>query len=177
MDIASILEDKTQKSTEKRKAIASAIKENVFIEEALETSCNALNEKQITVVMEAIEEITREESSHNNLYFLTFAKRYISTNNNSLKREAARVIGNLAGHYSNQMADVIPILLENAKDSGTVIRWSGAYALARIVCLPEYAVTSLYEKLTELCESEDDNGIKNQYLGGLKKAKKFRKEC
>jgi len=34
----------------------------------------------------------------------------------------------------------------------------------------------LYDTLTQLCEREPENGVKNQLLGGLKKAKKIRME-
>lgn len=174
MDIISALNDKAFKSTEKRKEIITALRENVLTGDTLESLCNSLNEKQLTLVMEAVEEITREASGHIELNYLTLANRHISAKNNSLRREAARVIGNLAARFPDQMADIIPRLLENTKNSGTVIRWSGAYALAQIVSLPQYAVTPLYDTLTALYESEADNGVKKQYLVGLKKAKKIR---
>ena len=50
-----------------------------------------------------------------------------------------------------------------------------AYALGRIILIPEYANSKLFDMLTALAEQETENGVKNQYLAGLKKAKKLLK--
>ena len=172
-EVIEILNDRAMKPTEKRKLLISALRGTDSIGNVLKTVCE-FNEKQIALIMEAVEEITRDEKVENSQTFLMFARGYICANHNSLRREASRVIGNLASKCADQMTEIIPLLLENAENNSTVIRWSGAYALARIICLSEYAVTPLYDILTHLSDKEEDNGVKNQYLGGLKKAKKFR---
>jgi hypothetical protein len=63
----------------------------------------------------------------------------------------------------------------NTKNGSTVIRWGSAYALSKIIQIPKYANSELYEILTDLCMQEQENGVKNQLLNGLKKAKKLRK--
>lgn len=93
------------------------------------------------------------------------------SSDNSCKREASRIIGNLACRYPKEVHDAIPSLLENTKAEGTVVRWGSAYVLARIVVLEEYRNTDLYDRLVSICENEQENGVKNQYLKALKKAK------
>ena len=55
-----------------------------------------------------------------------------------------------------------------------MIRWAGAYALSRIVQLPQYALSELYDQLTALARQETDNGVKQQYVKGLRQAAKLR---
>lgn len=69
---------------------------------------------------------------------------------------------------------VIASLLQNADHEGTVIRWASAYALSRIVILPQYARGPLFEQISDLYEKEKENGVKNQYRKALKKAEKIR---
>jgi hypothetical protein len=46
--------------------------------------------------------------------------------------------------------------------------------MSRIIRIPHYANSELFDTLTDLSEQEQENGVKNQLLGGLKKAKKLR---
>ena len=64
--------------------------------------------------------------------------------------------------------------MENTKHESTVVRWGSAYALARIIQIPKYANNELYDVIEDLCEQETDNGVKNQFANGLKKAKKIK---
>ena len=61
----------------------------------------------------------------------------------------------------------------NTTHGGTVIRWSSAYALARIIQVPKYAGSELFDILVDICDKEQDNGVKNQLFVGLKRAKKL----
>lgn len=173
-ELISILNDRTTKPVEKRKLLVTALSETDSMDDVLKAACNSCSLKQIALVMEAVEEITREGTVENSQALLDFAKKYIGADNNSLRREASRVVGNLASKCPDQMNEIVPLLLQNAQNRSTVIRWSGAYALARIVCLSEYAVTPLFNIVTDLSVKEEDNGVKNQYIGGLKKAKRLR---
>jgi len=65
-------------------------------------------------------------------------------------------------------------LLLNSKDAGTVVRWSSAYALSKFIVIPQYANSELFEKLTEICNGEEESGVKNQYTKALKKVSKVR---
>ncbi len=60
------------------------------------------------------------------------------------------------------------------KDDGTVIRWGSAYALAKVIRISRYANSELYDLLTNLSEQEQNNGVRNQLLAGLKAAGKMR---
>ena len=72
------------------------------------------------------------------------------------------------------MKNIIPILLQNSENKGTVVRWSSGYSLGRIIQIPKFAKSDLFEALVIIAENEQDNGVKNQYVKGLKKASKIR---
>jgi hypothetical protein len=77
--------------------------------------------------------------------------------------------------FPNNLETAIQNLLENTKNEGTVIRWASAYALAKIIQIPQHANRELYDTLNELYEQEQENGVKNQLQNGLKKAKQLKK--
>lgn len=82
------------------------------------------------------------------------------------------MIGNIAMLYPKDLEKSIESLINNTNDKGTVVRWSAAYALSRIVILPEYANSKLYNQMVEICEKEEKNSIKNIYLKAFQKLKK-----
>jgi hypothetical protein len=79
--------------------------------------------------------------------------------------------------FPDNLDVAIQYLMSNTKDDSTVIRWGSAYGLSRIMQIPKYANSDFYDVLTDLCEQEQENGVKNQLLNGLKKAKKLRTPC
>ena len=105
------------------------------------------------------------------LFLLT---KYILSSDNSCKREASRIVGNLADKFPTKLDDAIIALLQNTDNEGTVIRWASAYALSRIIVIPQYAKSSLFEQISDLCAKENESGVKNQYIKALKKAEKIR---
>jgi len=133
-----------------------------------------MDDREITKELEVIEAASRDNPKAVTESDFNLAMQFIDSENNAQKREASRVVGNGAVAFPNKLNEVIPKLLQNTKDTGTVVRWSAAYALGRIVALPEYANSDLFDTVTKLAANETDNGIKNQYLAGLKKAEKQR---
>ena len=144
----------------------------VYTIQEIETITHDLNDNRISTILEAIEEISNKGLIVLSLYYLEFAKKHISSKDNSCKREASRIVGNLASQYPQAVRDCIPALLDNAKADGTVIRWGSAYALSRIILLEEYFNTDLYDTLVSICDNEQENGVRNQYIKAFKKIKK-----
>jgi len=87
----------------------------------------------------------------------------------AVKREIAQVIGNIAAVFPNQTGLAVPALLRFTDDAGTVIRWSAAYGLTRIVLANSRLRSGLLRKIRSILENETNNGVKNVYLKGLKK--------
>lgn len=106
--------------------------------EKIESTLHELKDNKISTILEAIEEISNKGLIVLSLAYLEFAKKYITSRDNSCKREASRIVGNLASQYPQAIRECIPALLDNAKDDETVIRWGSAYVLSRIIFLEEY---------------------------------------
>lgn len=174
MTIQQIIDDKAIKRLEKRNAIIEGIVSGSFDFPAVSAACSLLPEKNIALLLEAIEEVSRSKEFSLGEDYLNLAQGYISSCNPSCKREASRIVGNLAAAFPEKLDHAITALLQNADHDGTVIRWASAYALSRIVTIPQYARGPLFEQVSHLCEEETENGVKNQYRKALKKAEKIR---
>ena len=172
MGLEEILNDKSIKKLDARTRIIDGILHGIITIEDVESAARELKDSKIASVLEALEEISNKGLAELSPEYLEFAKNYILSEDNSCKREASRIVGNLASRYPQAVRDCIPALLENTKANGTVIRWGSAYALSRIVVLDEYRSTDLVETLISVCGNEQENGVKNQYLKAIKKLKK-----
>lgn len=175
MDIISVMNDKALKGTKKRAAVIELIVSGSLNCEQIEAISTEINDKQMATILEAIEEISNKGLAQLSSRYLLFAIPYIKSENNNCRREASRIVGNMAAQYPDMIEEAISLLLDNTADKGTVIRWAAAYALSRILTTDRYAQSELYDKLTDISNKEEDNAIKNQYLKALKKASKIRK--
>lgn len=174
MDILIILNDKSIKAIEKRKIIIKALEEkNIKIKE-IEGILKEIDEKKSAIIFEAIEAVTNSDEQIADIEWLNLAVENILSSNNSIKRETSRIVGNISHSFPNDLEKAIEKLLLNSKNTGTVVRWGSAYALSRIIVIPQYANSELFEKLTEICNCEEESGVKNQYIKALKKASKIR---
>lgn len=174
MTITEIMNDKSLKRLEKRNAIVAAMIHREVTFSNISEACESLPEKSISLLLEAIEEVSRAKEFTLGAEYLDLAEKYILSSDNSCKREASRIVGNLANKFPTQLEDAITALLQNAKSDGTVIRWAAAYALSRIIIIPPYAKSPLFEQISDLCATETESGVKNQYIKALKKAEKSR---
>ena len=174
MDILGLLDNKALKAVEKRNRIGDGIQAGAITVRDIRALESTLDDKKLSLVLEAMEAVTRKQPEIAEPGWLSLAQRHITAQSNSVKREASRVAGNIAHLYPDDLEPVIRNLLKNASNEGTVVRWSSAYALGRIVSIPHHACGGLYGVVSALYERETDSGVKNQYLSGLKKAKKMR---
>ena len=175
MSIVELLKDKSHKGTERRQAVVNMIVARELTVNEVAAIATTIGEKQIATVLEAVEEVSNKQLCPLESAWLQWAEPYISSENNSCRREASRIVGNMAAQHPDLLDDAIERLMKNTADEGTVIRWAAAYALSRIVVLDRYAKGDLYDRLAAVCDREEDNGVKNQYLKALKKAAKIRK--
>lgn len=174
MTIPEIMNNKSLKRLEKRTFLAEAIINRECNFSIILEACESLPEKNISLLLEAIEEVSRSKEFTLDADYLDLAEKYILSSDNSCKREASRIVGNLANKFPTKLDNAIAALLQNTKNDGTVIRWASAYALSRIIILPQYAKSPLFEQISDLCAKENESGVKNQYIKALKKAEKMR---
>ena len=92
----------------------------------------ALYEKQIASILEAIEEISNKGLSQLSSRYLLFAIPYIKSENNNCRREASRIVGNMAAQYPDMIEEAICEHL-NISDGETTE--DGLFTLNNVACL------------------------------------------
>ena len=166
-----LLTQKGVKKIEVREQLVSAIADGSFSLEDFKSRAGELNDKQTATFLEAVEAVTGKKLRLLSADYLHFAEQYILSDNNSCKREASRIVGNMAHLYPDELGVAIEALLKNTSVSGTVVRWGSAYALARIIVLERYRNSDLVNTVRDIYEAEQENGVRNQYAKALKRIK------
>lgn len=125
------------------------------------------NDPERGTCVEALEYITQDTPE--------VAKPYISQviacladKASRVKWEAARVIGNIASKYPGEAQKAVDNLLVNTNDKGTVVRWSTAFALGKILKHNTTIRPRLQKRIEEILKRETNNGVKNVYLKVIK---------
>jgi len=155
------------KPKEKVDTLAKEVKENrISIKQLIAYfEIGSVSEKGSCI--EAIERIAREKPEII-LPHIDFIIDHINDQAPKVKWETARVIGNFSQKYPNEVAKAIPKLLLNAKDAGTVVRWSAAFALTEIAKNHLKLRKELVPRFKEIAEKEKNKGVKNLYVKALK---------
>ena len=84
----------------------------------------------------------------------------------------ARVVGNIAHRFPENLDNAINNLIINSEHTGTVVRWSSAYALGQILMIKNENTTYFIPTIETIFEREEKNSIRKIYSDALKKAKK-----
>lgn len=122
--------------------------------------------------LEAIEYATKKNPAISDSTLLEYLTNVLKGSEPRIKWESAKIVGNIAKLFPDQLKQTILNLLDNTRHSGTVVRWATAYALAEIIKLKTDQNDFLIPEVELLCELEEDNGVKKKYLDALKKIKK-----
>lgn len=175
MNLYDVLNDHSIKSKAKRKKIVDAIIGGDLTLDGIVKLIGSLNDEQLTIILEALEEITRKGLKKLEPNYLVIAEQYISSGSAKVKEEASKIVGNLAGDYPDKLDSAVKALIRNINDSNTDVRAGSAYGLSKIVELKNYAGSNLYNIVGKIGDEETDTMIKKQYKKALKKAGKKRK--
>jgi hypothetical protein len=122
--------------------------------------------------IEAVEFATKKTPAIADKNLLDYVTKSLKEDEPRLKWESAKVIGNIAKIFPENLDQPISNLLPNGENKGTVVRWATAYALAEILKLKTENNLKLLPKIEALCDKEEDNGVKKKYLDAIKKVKK-----
>jgi HEAT repeat protein len=161
MLIDEVLNNKEIKSKEKTKLLSNALMENeITIDMIMDYSIDAKIPIKGTC-MEVLEAATSENPEVASPKLLEFAENNLSVKAPRIKWESAKVIGNIAHLFPEQLETSIEHLLVNASHEGTVVRWSAAYALTKIASLPKHF--ELIGQLTKISATEEKASIKKIY--------------
>lgn len=167
-----IFADKTLKPSEKTKTILALVSEKkIRVEELLTFAKDAKDPLKATCI-EAIEFATQKDTSLLDEKGFAFIVQSLSDKAPRIKWESAKVIANTCHLFSAKLDKAIAGLLTNSEHEGTVVRWSAATALAKIVALKTKHQQELIKTTKAIMDREEKNSIKKIYAEGLKKATK-----
>lgn len=166
-----IFQDKSLKAKEKVSKIGELLISNKLnLNELIRFSLEQ-NAKDKATCIEAIELATKKIPLIANELLLNFITHSLEDNEPRVKWESAKVMGNIAKQFPNLLEIPIEKLLLNSNNSGTVVRWATAFALAEIIKLKLDLNENLIPKLRTIYENEADNGVKKKYNDAFKKIK------
>nr|MBK9653321.1 hypothetical protein [Bacteroidota bacterium] len=169
MDIELILTNKESKAKAKVEAICNLLLENnIGIDDLIKTAV-ASKEPNKANCIEAIEFATRSNPKIANLNCLEYVTKTLLEKAPRTKWESAKVIGNIAHLFTTKLDNAINNLLINSEYTGTVVRWSAAFALGEIVKLKTKHNKYLIPAIESIIKREEQSSIRKIYMAALKK--------
>lgn len=121
--------------------------------------------------IEAIEHVSLKHPDVINKECWEFAVNQLPCKAPRVKWESARLIGNVAHLFPQELGPAITRLLSNSEHPGTVVRWSAAFALSRIMDVKSSWNKDLIPAVEAIIEREEKNSIRKIYIQALKKQK------
>lgn len=168
-DIEQLLAAKHLKPSEKTTTLSQWLLDGtVSLETLLGFAQHAKDSPKATCI-EAIEYATQQQPQIASFACLQFVSQSLTAKAPRVKWESAKVIGNIAHLFPQQLDLAIQNLLTNTQHTGTVVRWSAAFALGQIIQTPIKQVKELIPMIQSICEREEKNSIKKIYISALKK--------
>jgi HEAT repeat protein len=172
MDLEKFLNDKSIKPKEKTECISKQLLSSELTIDELIIQAKTYKDSPKATCIEALEFATKTNPQIATIECLNFVSTTLTEKAPRVKWESAKVIGNIAHLYPEKLDVAIANLLTNSEHSGTVVRWSTAFALGQIIKTKHSKTISLIPAIEAICEREEKNSIKKIYLDALKKAKK-----
>jgi hypothetical protein len=172
MDFKELLGDNNIKPKEKTETLCNWILINPGkLKELIDYAITSKDPVKATCI-EAIEYATKGKPEIATSSCLDFVSKTLTEKAPRVKWESARVVGNIAHLYPENLDLAIKNLIINAEHPGTVVRWSAAFALGQIIKLKSDLNKDLIPAIESICLREEKNSIRKIYLDALKKAKK-----
>ncbi|MFZ4399259.1 MAG: HEAT repeat domain-containing protein [Bacteroidales bacterium] len=171
MDFNKLFIDKSLKPSEKTTVLSNWLILNTDSLNELIDFARLAKDPIKASCIEAIEYATKTKPGSASSECLKFVSETLSSKAPRVKWESARVIGNIAHLYPDQLDVAINNLLVNSEHSGTVVRWSTAFAFSQIIKMKMPFNNDLIPAIESICIREEKNSIKKIYLEAIKKLK------
>jgi HEAT repeat protein len=169
MDIQTIINDKQLKAKAKTEAIGQLLLNGKLDMSELINVAQAAKDPDKATCIEALEFATKAQPALATPACLDFVATALTEKAPRVKWESAKVIGHIAHLYPTRLDTAIKHLLINTEHTGTVVRWSAAFALGEIMQLKTKHNKTLVPALEAICLREEQNSVKKMYLAALKK--------
>jgi len=171
MNFAELFADKSLKPKQKTEILCNWLVENLDKSVSLIEFAKTSKDPIKASCMEVLEFVTKIQPANSSELWMDFATESLQEKSPRIKWEAAKVIGNIVHLYPSKTDTALINLLANAKHEGTVVRWSVALALSKILLLKTELNTSLLPTVATICNEENKNSIKKIYESAIKKCK------
>lgn len=171
MTLTELFQDKTLNAKGKTEKLSALLLDGTVDTETLIAFAKNTKDADTGTCVEAFEYATRLKPEFATRACLDFATAHLSHKAPRVRWESAKVIGNIAKFFPNDLEPAISQLLINTEDSGTVVRWAAAFALGEIIKLKLSINQELIPTLENIIEREEKNSIKKIYQAALKKIK------
>lgn len=169
MKIDELLKDKSIKPKDKTETISKWILNQSLPVDELIIFADKQKDPAKATCIEALEYATKQNPKIASEKVLIFVTNTLNAKAPRIKWESAKVIGNIAHLYPTQLKNSIDNLLTNTEHTGTVVRWSAAFALGEIIKLKTNHNADLLSVIETICENEVKKSIKKIYSDALKK--------
>ncbi|MEI6766708.1 MAG: hypothetical protein WCM76_13825 [Bacteroidota bacterium] len=171
MDFQELLNDKSVKPKEKTETLSKWILDNPKKVDVLIDFSKSSKDPIKATCIDSMEFATKSNPEIASLICLDFVAKSLTEKAPRIKWESAKVVGNIAHLYPDKLDEAIKNLLVNSEHSGTVVRWSAAFALGQIIKIKTSRNIDLIPAIESICKREEKNSIKKIYLDALKKVK------
>jgi hypothetical protein len=170
--ILAIVQNKAIKVKEKVVQLSGLLLNNkVTIDELVDMAKSQKDVIKGTLV-EAMEHATKINPEIINREAFQFLIQSLHEGAPRVKWEAARAISNTAHLFPKLLNNAVVNLLDNTEHGGTVVRWSAATALSKIILLNTALNKELIPTAEAIIQREEDNAVNKIYQQALKKSKK-----
>lgn len=172
MNLETLFTDTSISAKEKTTIISEWLADRSLpIEELIAFAEQRKKDAEKATCIEAIEYVSK-----NNLELVTepvfdFMIQQLTAKAPRIKWESAKVIGNSASLFKEKLASTLPPLIQNTSHTGTVVRWSAAYALGEILKTNPPFASDLIATMETLISNEEKNSIIKIYQQAIKKVK------
>lgn len=172
MKISELLSDKTIKPKEKTEILSNLILEKKILPIDLIEFAETAKDPAKATCIESLEFATKQQPTIANKDVFDFAVDSLTSKAPRVKWESAKVIGNTAHLFTENLNKAIVNLLINTEHDGTVVRWSAAFALGEILKLKTKHNNELLPAIESIVNREEKGSIKKIYTAAVKKIAK-----
>lgn len=170
--IEKIISDKAIKAKERVSSISELLLNGkVSIRELIDIAKSQIDTHKATII-EAIEFASKTKADIIDEKGFEFAVESLKSDAPRIKWESAKVIANTAHLFPKLLKKAVLNLLDNTEHPGTVVRWSAAGALSKIILCNTALNKQLIPAIGAIEKREEDNAIKKIYQQALKKVAK-----
>jgi hypothetical protein len=168
--ITAVIESKTLKAKEKSMEIAALMLAHKVPMKAFLIAAKSLNEKGKATFLAALEYASGKQPDIVNDQLFLFSVAALQDEAPRVKWEAAKVIANSVHLFPKHLKKAVVKLLNNTEHEGTVVRWSAATALAKIIQINGHPHKELRSAVESILKWEKDRAIQKIYQKALKES-------